>query len=93
MNNLPNCTFTKETNGVYVLKGPHNRIAEFCMDVDGHWYVWFSKETLGGFNDLFFHWCYLKLKELNKPMDDSVEEYFNSIEHESASEEGTTDAD
>lgn len=81
--NLPNCNFVY-VDGMYTLQGPHHQIADFVQDVSGYWYVWFntpedpSVPYIGGFDEYFFYWCFEKLKELNKPMDDSLNEYFTA---------------
>jgi hypothetical protein len=75
----------KDSLGKYTLWGPRNEIADFEMDVSGYWYVWFyfrDISFIGGFDEYFFYWCYEKLKELNKPMDDSTNEYFNNQDKE-----------
>jgi len=80
MTDLPNCTFIKRSPGFYELLGPHCSICDFLQDVSGYYYVWFNDNesglSRGGYPDYFFLWCYEKLKELNKPRDDSVNEYF-----------------
>jgi len=75
---MSNVRIEKVNSGVYnVFWSNSNQIGHFALDVDGYYYYYSDYEG-GHWSDYELIEIGTLLKELNKPYDDSINEYFSN---------------